>query len=53
MGQKINPVGFRLSVNRNWGSKWFANTKNFPAMPHPILQAPFPDPSPRLPVHPL
>ena len=32
MGQKINPVGFRLSVNRNWGSKWFANTKNFPAM---------------------
>ena len=32
MGQKINPVGFRLSVNRNWGSKWFANTKNFPGM---------------------
>ncbi|MBV9930227.1 MAG: 30S ribosomal protein S3 [Alphaproteobacteria bacterium] len=32
MGQKINPVGFRLSVNRNWASKWFANTKNFPAM---------------------
>src|ERR1700712_3911672 len=32
MGQKINPVGFRLSVNRNWGSKWFANTKNFPVM---------------------
>ena len=32
MGQKINPVGFRLSVNRNWGSKWFANSKNFPAM---------------------
>jgi small subunit ribosomal protein S3 len=32
MGQKINPIGFRLSVNRNWGSKWFANTKNFPTM---------------------
>jgi len=32
MGQKINPTGFRLSVNRNWGSKWFANTKNFPGM---------------------
>ena len=32
MGQKINPTGFRLSVNRNWASKWFANTKNFPAM---------------------
>jgi small subunit ribosomal protein S3 len=32
MGQKINPIGFRLSVNRNWASKWFANTKNFPVM---------------------
>ena len=32
MGQKINPTGFRLSVNRNWGSKWYANTKNFPGM---------------------
>src|SRR5215211_8516107 len=30
MGQKINPTGFRLSVNRNWGSKWFANSKNYP-----------------------
>ena len=32
MGQKINPTGFRLSVNRNWGSKWYASSKNFPAM---------------------
>ena len=32
MGQKINPTGFRLSVNRNWASKWFASTKEFPAM---------------------
>ena len=32
MGQKINPTGFRLSVNRNWSSKWYANSKNFPAM---------------------
>jgi small subunit ribosomal protein S3 len=29
MGQKIHPTGFRLSVNRNWASKWFANSKNF------------------------
>jgi small subunit ribosomal protein S3 len=29
MGQKIHPIGFRLSVNKNWNSKWFANTKNF------------------------
>src|SRR4249919_1086035 len=32
MGQKINPVGFRLSVLRNWSSRWYANTKHFPAM---------------------
>ena len=23
MGQKINPTGFRLAVNKNWSSKWF------------------------------
>ena len=32
MGQKIHPIGFRLSVNRNWGSRWFANTKGFASM---------------------
>ena len=32
MGQKIHPTGFRLAVTRNWGSKWFATTKNFPKM---------------------
>ena len=31
MGQKIHPTGFRLAVTRNWGSKWFANSKNFAA----------------------
>ncbi len=32
MGQKIHPAGFRLSVNRNWDSKWYANDKNFSTM---------------------
>ena len=32
MGQKIHPTGFRLSVNRNWSSRWFASTKQFPQM---------------------
>lgn len=32
MGQKINPTGFRLSVLKNWSSKWYANRKNFPGM---------------------
>ena len=29
MGQKINPIGFRLGVTKNWSSKWYANSKNF------------------------
>jgi small subunit ribosomal protein S3 len=32
MGQKINPVGFRLAVNRNWSSKWYANSRAFAPM---------------------
>src|SRR5499427_146287 len=29
MGQKINPTGFRLAVNRDWASKWYATSKHF------------------------
>ncbi len=32
MGQKINPIGFRLALNRNWASRWYANNKNFSSM---------------------
>ena len=32
MGQKINPTGFRLAVTRNWSSRWYANSKDFPKM---------------------
>jgi small subunit ribosomal protein S3 len=32
MGQKINPIGFRLGVQRNWTSRWYANSKHFPGM---------------------
>lgn len=29
MGQKVNPIGFRLSVRRDWQSRWFAGKKDF------------------------
>ena len=29
MGQKTNPIGFRLAVNRNWQSRWFAPKNEF------------------------
>jgi small subunit ribosomal protein S3 len=32
MGQKIHPTGFRLSVTRNWGSRWYAGNSNFASM---------------------
>ena len=25
MGQKINPIGLRLGINRTWDSRWYAN----------------------------
>ena len=31
MGQKVNPVGFRIGVTHAWGSRWFAPKKNFGA----------------------
>ncbi len=29
MGQKVNPVGMRLQVNRTWDSRWYADTKEY------------------------
>jgi len=29
MGQKVNPIGLRLGVNRGWDSIWFAKKKDF------------------------
>jgi len=31
MGQKVNPIGIRLGITRDWTSKWYSGTKNFPA----------------------
>ncbi len=29
MGHKVNPVGMRVGVNRDWNSRWYANDKDF------------------------
>jgi len=29
MGQKVHPIGFRLPISRDWGSKWYAPRKDF------------------------
>ena len=29
MGQKVNPTGFRIGINRTWDSRWYAGKKDF------------------------
>jgi len=29
MGQKVNPTGMRIGINKGWSSRWFADKKNF------------------------
>ena len=37
MGQKINPIGLRLQVNRTWDSRWFADGKDYGKLLHEDL----------------
>ena len=32
MGQKVNPIGLRVGVNKDWESNWFANKNEFGAL---------------------
>jgi len=34
MGQKVNPIGIRLGITRDWTSKWYASKKQFPLLVH-------------------
>ena len=29
MGQKVNPHGMRIGINKDWQSKWYSNNKDF------------------------
>lgn len=31
MGQKVNPAGLRLGINKDWSAKWYAPSKDFSA----------------------
>ena len=30
MGQKVNPVGMRVGINKDWNSRWYADDKDYP-----------------------
>ncbi len=34
MGQKVNPVGMRLGINRTWDSRWYANKREYGTLLH-------------------
>ncbi len=38
MGQKVNPVGLRLGINRTWDSRWFANDREYGDLLHEDLR---------------
>ncbi|MFN7534277.1 MAG: 30S ribosomal protein S3, partial [Brevundimonas sp.] len=38
MGQKVNPVGLRLGVNRTWDSRWFAGGADYARLLHQDLK---------------
>ena len=38
MGQKVNPIGFRLAVTKDWRSKWYATGKDYAAKLHEDLK---------------
>jgi small subunit ribosomal protein S3 len=38
MGQKVNPLGIRLGITRDWTSRWYAGKKQFPLQVHTDFQ---------------
>ena len=38
MGQKVNPIVMRLSVNKDWSSKWYAKGSEFANLLHEDLK---------------
>lgn len=38
MGQKVNPIGLRLGINRTWDSRWYAGGEEYGALLHEDLQ---------------
>src|SRR5580692_8573297 len=38
MGQKVNPIGFRLALSKDWRSRWYASSKEFSDFLHADLR---------------
>ena len=38
MGQKVNPIGLRVGINRTWDSRWYAGKKDYATLLHQDLR---------------
>lgn len=38
MGQKVNPIGFRLGINKTWSSRWYAPPREYAKFLHEDLK---------------
>src|SRR5579884_3768278 len=38
MGQKVNPIGLRLGINRTWDSRWYSNKTEYGKLLHEDMQ---------------
>ncbi len=38
MGQKVHPIGFRLGYIKDWNSRWYAGSKDYPRLLHQDLE---------------
>lgn len=38
MGQKINPIGLRIGINKTWDSQWYASKRDYAKLLHTDIQ---------------
>ncbi len=38
MGQKSNPIGLRLQINRTWDSRWYAEGRNYSQLLKEVIE---------------
>ena len=38
MGQKVNPIGLRLGINRTWDSRWYAGKNDYGKLLHEDME---------------
>ena len=45
MGQKVNPIGLRLGINRTWDSRWYAEKPEYAKLSTAVTRIPMSAPT--------